>query len=104
MIISTVRAIEDHDTISITTFAEKNNACVHIRHTGVGIPPEYLQENFNPGFPTKDVGVGTGLDLSICYQIFATYCGDILEESEVGKITNFMAVLPMQLKERDYRA
>ncbi len=52
LIINTVQAIEDHDTFSISTFAEKNIACVRIRHTGVGIPPEYLQKNFDPGFPT----------------------------------------------------
>jgi len=74
-----------------------NKVHVSVSDTGVGIPREHLKSIFDPGFTTKGVGVGTGLVLSICYQIVQAHKGEIRVESEMGKGTTFTIILPMNL-------
>ena len=91
------QAIENKGTIKIKTFAEKDNVCVQISDTGRGIRSENMNKIFDPGFTTKGVGVGTGLDLSICYQIIQKHKGEIKVESQLGEGSTFTIVLPMNL-------
>ncbi|MCH8955620.1 PAS domain S-box protein [candidate division KSB1 bacterium] len=103
-----IQAIENKGTIKIRTFAEKNSVCIQISDSGKGIPPENINRIFDPGFTTKGVGVGTGLALSICYQIIQKHMGEISVESQLGKGTTFTIILPMDLdkligKELEYK-
>lgn len=103
-----IQAIENKGTIKIRTFAEKNSVCIQISDSGKGIPPENINRIFDPGFTTKGVGVGTGLALSICYQIIQKHMGEIRVESQLGKGTTFTIILPMDLdkligKELEYK-
>ncbi len=92
------QAIENKGTIKIKTFAEKNSVYVQISDTGKGISPENMNKIFDPGFTTKGVGVGTGLDLSICYQIIQKHKGEIKVESQLAEGSTFTIVLPMDLR------
>jgi two-component system, NtrC family, sensor kinase len=69
---------------------------VGIKDNGAGIPPEIMNKLFNPFFTTKPVGKGTGLGLSICYQIIEQHKGKIQVNSELGKGTEFLIILPLK--------
>ncbi len=80
----------------LTVRTEANESSVHVRFqdTGTGIPKENLQKIFEPLFTTKEKGIGTGLGLSVCYDIIREHSGTIYVSSEVGKGACFIVELP----------
>lgn len=70
--------------------------CVEITvvDDGVGIPEEIRTKIFDPFFTTKERGRGTGLGLSVVYNIIANHKGSFTLESEIGKGTTFRIYLP----------
>lgn len=68
---------------------------ISIKDTGCGMPPEYLNQIFDPFFSTKDVGKGTGLGLSVSLGIVKEHGGNIRVQSEPGKGTTFFIWLPI---------
>jgi len=69
---------------------------VKVHDNGVGIPAENLPRIFDPFFSTKEVGLGTGLGLSVAYGIIDQHGGTITVNSEVGKGTTFNIMLPLK--------
>lgn len=65
-----------------------------VRDTGDGIPPDALQQIFNPYFTSKEKGEGTGLGLAVVQGIIKSLNGAITVDSEVGKGSRFHAYLP----------
>ncbi len=65
-----------------------------VSDNGPGIPPEQLDQLFNPFFTTKAVGEGTGLGLSISDGIARQHGGEIRVESRPGAGARFTLVLP----------
>lgn len=80
--------------ISITT--RKNDLTIEIliRDNGQGIPSHLIDKIFQPFFTTKPTGQGTGLGLSLCYDIIRTHNGTITVKSELGKGTDVLIALP----------
>ncbi len=97
LLINGIQAIEGEGTITITTYQKDNKVFISIADDGVGIPKENINKVFDPGFTTKGVGVGTGLGLSISYKIIQNHGGEIKAESEPGKGSKFMIILPPDL-------
>jgi PAS domain S-box-containing protein len=97
LITNAVQAMPDGGELTLTTgTVGQNRVRVDVRDTGVGIPPEHLQDIFNPFYTTKDPGQGTGLGLSVVHTILQRYQGQIRVRSEVGAGTTFTIELPCQ--------
>jgi signal transduction histidine kinase/DNA-binding response OmpR family regulator len=68
---------------------------IRIRDNGTGIPPEVKEKIFTPFFTTKPAGEGTGLGLSLSYDIIVKlHGGSIGVDSHPGEFTEFRLVLP----------
>ena len=68
---------------------------IRIRDNGTGIPAEVRDKMFNPFFTTKPAGEGTGLGLSLSYDIIVKQHGGSIEvDTQPGEFTEFKIVLP----------
>ncbi|MEQ8629249.1 ATP-binding protein [Ekhidna sp.] len=83
--------------ITIYTEEADNEVYVRIKDNGIGIPDEIKNRIWEPFFTTKEVGVGTGLGMSITYGIVEKHGGKIDLTSEVGKGTEFVITLPKKI-------
>ena len=81
-------------TVSVST--KKNNGKVEIRvsDNGNGIPQKLLDKIFQPFFTTKPTGQGTGLGLSLSYDIVKAHEGDLKVETKEGEGSTFYIALP----------
>ena len=83
-------------TVSITTSHKDKYAVVNINDNGTGIPAQVLDKIFQPFFTTKHTGEGTGLGLSMSYDIITKGHGGKLEvKSEEGQGSTFTILLPV---------
>jgi len=96
IITNAAQAMDNNGRITLRSTSDDANVVVEIEDTGKGIPEDIRSKIFDPFFTTKPVGQGTGLGLSICYKIIEQHKGEIRVESEVGKGTKFIIVLPRQ--------
>ncbi|MEM9895792.1 MAG: ATP-binding protein [Bacteroidota bacterium] len=83
--------------ITIYTEEEESQVAIRIKDNGVGIPDEIKDRIWEPFFTTKEVGVGTGLGMSITYGIIEKHGGKIDLSSELGKGTEFVITIPKKL-------
>lgn len=94
-ILNASQAIKEHGEITIKTWCEHDSIYISISDTGCGIPEKYINRIFEPFFTTKEPGKGTGLGLTIAYNIIKRHKGEIRVESEVGKGTTFTIIIPV---------
>jgi two-component system, NtrC family, sensor kinase len=81
----------------VTVSTRKNNHVIGITVTdnGPGIPPEIVDKIFQPFFTTKPTGQGTGLGLSLAYDIVKAHGGEIKVETKEDEGTKFIIHLPV---------
>ncbi len=84
----------DHEIRVVTSMDDLGQAVIEVSDTGIGIPASSIARVFDPFFTTKDVGVGTGLGLSVCHGVVTAMGGTIEVRSEPGTGTTFRVVLP----------
>ncbi|OBX22075.1 hypothetical protein A9996_17310 [Gelidibacter algens] len=71
---------------------------VSVRDNGPGIPKDVIDKIFQPFFTTKPTGQGTGLGLSLSYDILKAHGGRIEVQSQPNEGTIFTLVLPLTNK------
>jgi len=68
---------------------------IRIRDNGTGIPQEVLDKIFNPFFTTKPAGQGTGLGLSLSFDIIVQeHHGEMKVDSKEGEYAEFVIIIP----------
>ncbi|MBD2518593.1 PAS domain S-box protein [Nostoc sp. FACHB-973] len=83
--------------IRIRTLIEKNCVIIRIADNGLGMTEEVRKRLFDPFFTTKPVGKGTGMGLSISYQIVVKkHCGQLECISAPGEGAEFAIVIPLK--------
>jgi signal transduction histidine kinase len=95
IIVNAAQSIEEYGDVFIETTSTENDVIITISDSGKGIPQSHLKNIFTPFFTTKAPGEGTGLGLSIAYNIIQEHHGEIRVESELGKGTTFIILLPI---------
>ncbi len=98
LLVNASQAIPDAGTITIRTEPSGEFVAVKISDTGCGIPDDVKAKMFQPFFTTKGAAEGTGLGLSITNDIVKKHDGVIHVESQVGKGTTFIVLLPTKPK------
>jgi signal transduction histidine kinase len=92
------RKTSENDTfkpkIEINTKSVEDNIEIRLKDNGTGIPKDKLDKIFNPFFTTKPTGEGTGLGLSLSFDVIQAHGGTIEVDSVVDDYTEFIIKLP----------
>ena len=81
--------------VSISTKKEKDKIEIKVKDNGNGIPQKVLDKIFQPFFTTKPTGQGTGLGLSLSYDIVKAHGGELKVETKEGEGSAFIIQLPV---------
>ncbi len=81
-------------TVSVTTQKQNNNIVIIVKDNGIGIPQKVLDKIYQPFFTTKPTGQGTGLGLSMSYDIIKAHGGEIQVETKEGEGAEFIISIP----------
>jgi signal transduction histidine kinase/ligand-binding sensor domain-containing protein len=82
-------------TVTINTKRKDEKVIITVSDNGNGIPQIITDKIFQPFFTTKPSGQGTGLGLSLSYDIIKAHEGEINVESKEGGGTKFIVSLPV---------
>lgn len=80
--------------VTVSTKKTGNSVSIRVKDNGNGIPQKNLEKIFQPFFTTKPTGQGTGLGLSLSYDIIKAHGGEIKAETKEGEGAEFIIVLP----------
>ncbi len=87
---------EDYEpTVSVSTKRAGDKVETSVRDNGVGIPQKVVDKIFQPFFTTKPPGQGTGLGLSLSYDIIKAHGGELKVETREGEGAEFIIQLPV---------
>jgi signal transduction histidine kinase len=83
--------------VKITTKAIENKLEIRVTDNGTGIPENVKNKIFQPFFTTKPTGEGTGLGLSLSYDIITKgHSGELQVQSKEGEFTELIISLPLR--------
>jgi two-component system, NtrC family, sensor kinase len=82
-------------TVSLSTKRMGENVVISVSDNGPGIPDNIKGKIFQPFFTTKPTGQGTGLGLSLSYDIIKSHGGEIKVDTKEGQGTEFSITLPL---------
>ncbi|NNF01747.1 MAG: HAMP domain-containing histidine kinase, partial [Bacteroidia bacterium] len=81
--------------LKVSLTDEGKNIRIRIKDNGPGIPKGVIDKLFEPFYTTKPTGSGTGLGLSLCYDIVVkAHSGQLTVNSDPGEGAEFNIVLP----------
>ncbi len=80
-------------TVSVTTKKMDDKVLITVKDNGNGIPQKVLDKIFQPFFTTKPTGQGTGLGLSLSYDIVKAHGGELRVETKEGEGSTFIIQL-----------
>jgi signal transduction histidine kinase len=82
-------------TKALTPLSGSRGVIVSVADNGNGIPQKVLDKIFQPFFTTKPTGQGTGLGLSLSYDIVKAHGGELKVETKEGEGSEFIIQLPV---------
>ncbi|MEO6868788.1 MAG: ATP-binding protein [Ginsengibacter sp.] len=82
-------------TVSVQTKKLDDKVEITVKDNGNGIPQNIVDKIFQPFFTTKPAGQGTGLGLSLAYDIIKAHGGEIKVETKESERTEFIIQLPI---------
>jgi signal transduction histidine kinase len=81
--------------VSVSTAGKNGKVEIRVKDNGNGIPQKVLDKIFQPFFTTKPTGEGTGLGLSMSYDIITKgHGGELKVETKEGEYAEFIIILP----------
>ena len=90
------QGIADYEpTVSVVTKKVNHQVEIRVTDNGNGIPANIVDKIFQPFFTTKPTGQGTGLGLSLSYDIVKAHGGELKVETKEGMGTEFIIQLPI---------
>jgi two-component system NtrC family sensor kinase len=81
--------------VSVSTKKMNDKMEITVKDNGNGIPQKVIDKIFQPFFTTKPTGQGTGLGLSLSYDIIKAHGGEIKVETKEGEGSEFIIRLPI---------
>ncbi|MBL7743065.1 MAG: nuclear transport factor 2 family protein [Chitinophagaceae bacterium] len=81
-------------TVEVSTKKEGNRVLISVKDNGNGIPDSIKEKIFQPFFTTKPTGQGTGLGLSLSYDIIKAHGGELKVNTKEKEGTEFIIQLP----------
>ena len=81
--------------VTLTTSKQGDQVVIEVADNGTGMPDKVKEKIFQPFFTTKPTGEGTGLGLSLSYDIVKAHGGEIKVEATEGEGTEFVILLPI---------
>ena len=81
-------------TVIVSTKNMASHVEIRVKDNGPGIPLEIKDKIFQPFFTTKPTGQGTGLGLSLAYDIVKAHGGELKVETKEGEGSEFTVILP----------
>ena len=81
-------------TVTLTTKRISDKVEIKVADNGNGIPQKILEKVLQPFFTTKPTGQGTGLGLSLSYDIIKAHGGELKVETKEGEGAEFIIQLP----------
>jgi two-component system, NtrC family, sensor kinase len=84
-------------TVWLRTKKTGNQILISIKDNGSGISQKMLDKIFQPFFTTKPTGEGTGLGLSLSYDIVKVHGGELKVETKEGEGSEFIILLPVEV-------
>ncbi|MDE3184284.1 MAG: GHKL domain-containing protein [Bacteroidota bacterium] len=82
-------------TVSVITKKSENSVFITVSDNGNGIPQKIIDKIFQPFFTTKPTGEGTGLGLSLSYDIVKAHGGELKVETKEEEGSKFIISLPV---------
>jgi signal transduction histidine kinase len=82
--------------VTVSTKTSHGKVEIKVSDNGNGIPQKMLDKIFQPFFTTKPTGQGTGLGLSLSYDIIKAHGGELKVETKEGEGSEFIIELPNQ--------
>ena len=86
--------LQDYEpTVSVSTKKVTSKVEIRVTDNGNGIPQKILDKIFQPFFTTKPTGQGTGLGLSLSYDIVKAHGGELKVETREGEESSFIITI-----------
>lgn len=95
LLVNAAQAIQEHGTITLRSNTVAQWVWIEVSDTGCGMDETMQRRMFEPFFTTKPVGAGTGLGLSLAYDIINKHGGSIDVSSAIGQGTTIRVWLPI---------
>jgi two-component system, NtrC family, sensor kinase len=91
----TPTTVKYEPSVSVSTKKVNGKVEISVKDNGNGIPQKVLDKIFQPFFTTKPTGQGTGLGLSLSYDIIKAHGGELKVNTKEGEFAEFVITLPL---------